>query len=152
MRPIVLVAAVLASLCATAYSYAFEADFKTTSSFAEWSDEISIAHVVQNFRTVTILYRGRPDGSSANSFIGRAGVNPGTTLFKGVRRGPFVNGIAYFFRSGCPPVPYLMQGKFEGSYKLSLSGRAPLIRDRVSCAVWYYTSKLRNANLTFTRQ
>lgn len=146
MRPIVLLIAVLACFGLAFPASAQEAQWAAKSSFAEWADELSFARIVEKARTVKVTYAG-PTGS----FVARTGVKPGTLLFKGVHRGPFVNGTAYFFRSGCPPVPYHMHGNLEQGV-LSLRGSAPIIRDRVSCAVLKYDRSLSNANLTFVRQ
>lgn len=74
-------------------------------------------------------------------------VKPGAVLFRGwiVPYGP-MRGIAYTFKKGCPPAPYLVEGYDQHGLELILEGAAPI---RKGCDVVGYTKKSPNAKLVF---
>lgn len=74
-------------------------------------------------------------------------IKPDTILFRGWHvTGEWVSGIAYTFKKGCAPAPYLVSGHVQGSSQLILKGAAPV---REGCAVVRYSDKGANATLTF---
>jgi hypothetical protein len=88
----------------------------------------------------TILY-AEPKPSIARS------VKPDSVLFRGwiILGGP-MRGVAYTFKNGCPPAPYLVEGYDQGDGLLVLTGAAPI---RKGCDVVGYTKKSSNAKLVF---
>lgn len=57
-------------------------------------------------------------------------VRPGTMLFLGTEDGDVVQGKAYIFHSKCGPIPYDVEGRLEGSNRLSLNGYLPKVDAR----------------------
>ena len=88
----------------------------------------------------TIIYQ-EPKASISGS------VKPGAVLFRGwiVPYGP-MRGIAYTFKKGCPPAPYLVEGYDQHGLELILEGAAPI---RKGCDVVGYTKKSPHAKLVF---
>ncbi|MNE77864.1 hypothetical protein D3C80_1742180 [compost metagenome] len=58
----------------------------------------------------------------------------------------WLSGVAYTYKKGCEPAPYLVSGHFNGSAKLTLQGKAPV---REGCTVVGYSNKSPNAKLVF---
>ncbi len=76
-------------------------------------------------------------------------VTPGTVLFRGWSvPNEGVSGVAYSFKKGCHPAPYLVSGYDNGSLRLTLVGKAPV---RKGCDVIGYSDKSPNAKLVFDR-
>lgn len=98
----------------------------------------SLMFLDQGFHT--ILYED-PKPSIAGS------IEPATVLFRGwiVLGGP-MRGVAYTFKKGCPPAPYLVEGYDQHGAQLILEGVAPI---RKGCEVVGYTKKSGNARLVF---
>ncbi len=74
-------------------------------------------------------------------------IKPDTVLFRGWHvPGEWFSGVAYTFKKGCDPAPYLVSGHYQRSLKLTLSGKAP-VRD--GCKVVGYSASSPNAKLVF---
>lgn len=61
--------------------------------------------------------------------LAEVGVIPGTLLFRGQWSGPppqVIDGTAFVFAPGCPPIPYAVTGGVDGNV-LVLRGPAPLV-------------------------
>jgi hypothetical protein len=79
------------------------------------------------------------------------GVEPGTLLFEGRRKGDRYTGTAYKFSKACGPIGYQVSGPVsDGQLRVTLRGKAP--QRNVSCEIAGYTndvlvfSFLRNAS------
>jgi hypothetical protein len=76
-------------------------------------------------------------------------VKPETVLFRGwVVPNEWLSGVAYTFKKGCDPAPYLVTGQDNGSFELTLRGKAPV---REGCKVIGYSDKGSNSTLVFQR-
>ena len=76
-------------------------------------------------------------------------VAPETVLFRGwAVPNEWLSGVAYTFKKGCDPAPYLVSGYDNGSFQLTLRGKAPV---REGCKVIGFSSKSSNASLDFER-
>lgn len=76
-------------------------------------------------------------------------IKQNTVLFRGsisFEHGVLTRGMAYVFKSGCEPQPYVVSGFIEGD-RLTLQGKAPVWD---GCNVASYTSKSKNAKLVFS--
>lgn len=90
-----------------------------------------------------IIVYADPKPSIAGSII------PDTVLFRGwAVPNEGISGIAYTFKKGCDPAPYLVTGYDNGSFQLTLRGQAPV---REGCKVVGYSDKGPNATLVFDR-
>ncbi len=70
-----------------------------------------------------------------------------TVLFRGWSvPNEWISGVAYTFKKGCDPAPYLVSGYDNGSLQLTLQGKAPV---REGCKVVGYSDKSPNAKLVF---
>lgn len=88
-----------------------------------------------------IIVYSEPKSSIAGS------IKPETVLFRGWGvPNEWLSGVAYTFKKGCEPAPYLVSGHFNGSAKLTLQGKAPV---REGCTVVGYSNKSPNAKLVF---
>jgi hypothetical protein len=75
-----------------------------------------------------------------------ATVKDGTVLARGWEvPNEWFSGVAYTYKKGCDPAPYLVSGHYQGG-NLTLSGKAP-VRD--GCRIVGYSEKSPNAKLTF---
>jgi hypothetical protein len=76
------------------------------------------------------------------------GVTPGTLLIKVVWVAPEkLEGIAYMFTSGCPALPYRVQGSIDRFGNILLSGPVPVTD--YACNIVGYNWKSHNAYLRF---
>lgn len=76
-------------------------------------------------------------------------VKPDTVLFRGwAVPNEMISAIAYTFKKGCDPAPYRVFGYDNGSFQLTLRGKAPV---REGCKVVGYSDKGPNATLVFDR-
>ncbi len=76
-----------------------------------------------------------------------ATIKPDTVLFRGWHvPNEWLSGVAYTFKKGCDPAPYLVSGHYQGGLKLTLTGKAPV---REGCKVIGYSDKSPNASLVF---
>ncbi|PDV85949.1 hypothetical protein CO652_23855 [Rhizobium sp. H4] len=90
-----------------------------------------------------IFVYSQPKASIAGS------IKPETVVFRGWSvPNEWISGIAYIFKKGRDPAPYLVSGYDNGSLQLTLQGKAP-IRD--GCNVVGYSDKSPNAKLVFDR-
>jgi hypothetical protein len=90
-----------------------------------------------------IIVYSQPKASIAGS------IKPETVLFRGWSvPNEWISGVAYTFKKGCDPAPYLVSGYDNGSLRLTLQGKAP-VRD--GCNVVGYSDKSPNAKLVFDR-
>lgn len=86
----------------------------------------------------TIIYSD-PKPSLARS------IRPETVLFRGwIIWGGQIRGVAYTFKKGCPPAPYLVSGNNDDIMRFIVEGAAPV---RKGCKVVGYTKKSGNAHL-----
>ena len=72
-------------------------------------------------------------------------IRPETVLFRGwIIWGGQIRGVAYTFKKGCPPAPYLVSGNNDDIMRFIVEGAAPV---RKGCKVVGYTKKSGNAHL-----
>ena len=73
-------------------------------------------------------------------------VSEGTVLVRGWEvPNEWFSGVAYTYKKGCAPAPYLVSGHYQGG-NLTLLGKAPV---REGCDVVGYSDKSPNAKLIF---
>lgn len=53
------------------------------------------------------------------------GIHPGQLLFEGHRRGSLIEGRAFTFKPGCPPLSFPVSGKLFSETSFDLKGTAP---------------------------
>lgn len=77
-------------------------------------------------------------------------IKQGTLFFEGAGDGDRVRGIAYRFKRGCQPLPFSVEGTFNGAQEtFSLRGAAPILSAR-GCNVVSHDASDPAASLTFT--
>lgn len=88
-----------------------------------------------------IIYYSTPKPSLAGV------IAPNTVLFHGwITPGSQMLGVAYTYKKGCKPAPYIVHGYDQGGSKLTLTGKAPV---RKGCDVIGYSDRSPNATLVF---
>jgi hypothetical protein len=72
------------------------------------------------------------DGNSRQAYyleprpdLARLGIHPGQLLFEGYRRGNVIEGRAFTFKPGCPPLGFPVSGKLLSETTFDLKGTAP---------------------------
>ncbi len=88
-----------------------------------------------------IIYYTRPKASISGT------ISENTVLFHGwITPGSGMQGVAYTYKKGCKPAPYIVQGYDQGGDRMVLTGKAPV---RKGCDVVGYTDSSPNARLVF---
>lgn len=98
----------------------------------------------------------RSDGNARSAIylepragLATAGVQPGTLLFKGERRGNTLSGTAYVFKKGCSPAAYPVSATVASEREFVLEGSAPVFESG-GCGIARYDAGNGNAALRFT--
>jgi hypothetical protein len=79
--------------------------------------------------------------------LAAAGIIKGTLLFSGRREGDFAYGVAYTFKTNCPPAAYPVRGIFDAQQNLVLVGSAP--KRGIGCEIVEYSQSGQNNRLVF---
>ena len=111
----------------------------------QWSHDGSLMTLVEGENNSRAIYYHFPRPAMADT-----GVREGTLLFQGYETDGRWFGIAYVFKSGCPPIPYRVEGNLypndRGGWSVHLRGPAPA--EYIGCDPISY-SLTDNSDLVF---
>jgi hypothetical protein len=111
--------------CTTLVSYATALVCMNLASSVTKAGESIWTHNGSKIRWVS-------DGTSRRAYyqepkpdLERIGIHPGQLLFEGHRRGSIIEGRAFTFKPGCPPLSFPVSGKLFSETTFDLKGTAP---------------------------
>jgi ferredoxin-thioredoxin reductase catalytic subunit len=117
-----------------------DASASTTASKRFWHNGSIVEATFYADHAISIRYAEPKDSLPANM--------RGAVLFEGrIGRDGGLTGIAYTFKTGCPPAPYSVTG-ISRPTNIALTGASP-VRDPYSCAITGRTYRSPNARLSF---